>query len=164
MKKIMILISLIMILIGWHNVNLKILNCQKKDSKIVNDQFKTNQGEQQVKTITMIINNQEWQVNLYQNDTVESLINRLPLTIQMKELHGNEKYHYLDFQLPIMSESIDQIETGDLMLFGNNCLVLFYESFSTPYQYTKIGYIDNLKNIKNLVGSKDVKVTFQVNK
>ena len=63
-----------------------------------------------------------------------------------------------------MSESIDQIETGDLMLFGNNCLVLFYESFSTPYQYTKIGYIDNLKNIKNLVGSKDVKVTFQVNK
>ena len=43
MKKIMILISLIMILIGCHNVNLKILNCQKKDSKIVNDQFKTKQ-------------------------------------------------------------------------------------------------------------------------
>ena len=156
MKKILIVISLI------------IIGCQKANHEVcqitVNDQLKTNQEEQQVKTITMTINNQQRQVNLYQNDTVESLINRLPLTIQMKELHGNEKYHYLDFQLPPTNESIDQIESGDLMLFGNNCLVLFYESFTTPYQYTRIGYIDNIKDLKGLVGNKDVNVTFEVNK
>ena len=35
------------------------------------------------------------------------------------------------------------------MLFGNNCLVIFYESFDTSYSYTKIGHIDNLDNLGN---------------
>lgn len=33
------------------------------------------------------------------------------------------------------------------MLYGDNCLVIFYKSFSTNYDYTKIGHIDNLPNL-----------------
>ena len=42
------------------------------------------------------------------------------------------------------------------MLYGNNCLVIFYKSFDTLYSYTKIGHIDYLENLEN--GSITVKL------
>ncbi len=33
------------------------------------------------------------------------------------------------------------------MLFGDNCLVIFYKSFETEYSYTKIGHIENLPDL-----------------
>ena len=39
------------------------------------------------------------------------------------------------------------------MLYGNNCLVVFYKSFDTSYSYTKIGHIENLPDLedKNII-------------
>ena len=33
------------------------------------------------------------------------------------------------------------------MLYGNNCLVIFYKSFDTSYSYTRIGHIENLEDL-----------------
>jgi hypothetical protein len=46
------------------------------------------------------------------------------------------------------------------MLYGSNCLVLFYDSFSTPYSYTPIGKIDEPNSLAGLVGNDDVEVIF----
>ena len=35
------------------------------------------------------------------------------------------------------------------MLYGDNCLVIFYKSFDTSYSYTKIGHINNLPDLGN---------------
>ena len=67
----------------------------------------------------------------------------------MNDLNGNEKYVNMDNTLPTNSYNPKHIEKGDVMLFGNNCLVIFYESFDTNYSYTKIGHIDNLDDLGN---------------
>ena len=66
---------------------------------------------------------------------------------RVRKEQGNEKYVYLDTALSTNSYNPKHIEAGDVMLFGNNCLVVFYKSFDTTYQYTKIGHIENLKDL-----------------
>ena len=43
------------------------------------------------------------------------------------------------------------------MLFGDNCLVIFYKSFDTSYSYTKIGHIDNIDDL----GSSNIIAKFE---
>lgn len=109
--------------------------------------------------ITITINNQIYTATLEENDTTKKLINKLPLKITMDELNGNEKYYYMDSSLPTDSKRVGKIETGDMMLYGSNCLVIFYDSFSTPYSYTRIGKIDNPDSLKSVVGKGNIEVT-----
>ena len=44
------------------------------------------------------------------------------------------------------------------MLYGSDCLVIFYENFDTPYSYTRIGKIDNVDNLKDVLGNGNVNV------
>lgn len=76
------------------------------------------------------------------------------------ELNGNEKYIYMDSSLPINSSNPKHIEVGDIMLYGSNCLVIFYKSFDTNYSYTKIGHIDNLHNL----GSDSIIARFEISR
>lgn len=67
----------------------------------------------------------------------------------MSELNGNEKYVYMNDLFLTSSIKPKHINAGDVMLYGNNCLVIFYKSFDTSYSYTKIGHINNLPNLGN---------------
>ena len=97
--------------------------------------------------IYVVVNNEKFKISLEENSTTSALAKLLPLNIVMDDLNENEKYVYLDVSLPTNAYSPKHIEVGDVMLFGNNCLVIFYESFDTNYSYTKIGHIDNLPNL-----------------
>ena len=103
----------------------------------------------EVISVKAIINDKEYIIKLEDNETVKSFINILPQELNMSELNGNEKYIYLDNILPTNSFNPKKINAGDVMLYGNNCLVIFYKSFDTSYSYTKIGHIDNLPNLGN---------------
>ena len=110
--------------------------------------------------MTITINSQTFLATLYDNETAAALKEKLPMTLDMSELNGNEKYNYLPFSLPANAGNPGQIHAGDLMLYGSNCLVLFYESFSTGYSYTPIGRVDNPSGLAAAVGSGDVQVAF----
>lgn len=99
---------------------------------------------------------------LYNNTTTEALIAHLPLTVTMSELNGNEKYFYLESALPTVSEQVEEIHAGDLMLYGDDCLVLFYQSFFTPYSYTRLGYLTDTNGLEEAVGSGSIEVSFSL--
>ncbi len=79
------------------------------------------------------INGQQFATELANNDTATAFAALAPMKIKMDDLHGNEKYHYLATRLPSRPEKPGQIHAGDLMLFGDSCVVLFYRYFSTSY-------------------------------
>ena len=76
-------------------------------------------------------------------------------------MNGNEKYRYLSFSLHTASYSPGKIEIGDIMLYGDSCIVVFYESFSTSYSYTRIGRIDDASGLRTAVGTGDVQMAFE---
>lgn len=104
------------------------------------------------------INNEEYVINVENETLMEELFNSLPQTFTMTELNGNEKYYYLNSNMKnANSEAVGQVQKGDVMLFGSDCLVIFYDSFETEFRYTKIGHIDNLGDLEN--GNVDVSIT-----
>lgn len=99
----------------------------------------------------------------YLSDIVaaEAFAKLLPLTLDMSELNGNEKYAYLGGTLPSNAERPGRIEAGDVMLYGTDCVVIFYESFDTPYSYTRIGRISDPEGLKEALGKGSVSVRFE---
>ena len=110
--------------------------------------------------ITVTINGQSFTATLEDNETAEAFYAMLPLTLEMNELNGNEKYYYLDESLPKNNRQIGQIQTGDLMLYGSNCIVSFFKTFTTSYTYTPIGHIDDAEGYAAALPSGSVTVTF----
>ena len=112
-------------------------------------------------SITVTVGERSYDAALEQNSTAEAFLAMLPLTLEMSELNGNEKYHYLDRSLPTNSVHPGTIHAGDLMLYGDNCVVLFYETFSSSYSYSRIGHITDPSGLKEALGSGNVTVIFE---
>ena len=148
------------------NINNKIEENSTKELDLKKNENLTNntniEEEKENMKLNIKIRNKNFTATLYNNETVKTLLEKLPLSINMNELHGNEKYYYFNENLPMNSQKIENINEGDLMLYGSNCLVIFYKSFSTSYSYTKIGHIDNTEGLEETLGNGNVEVTLQV--
>lgn len=97
---------------------------------------------------------------LANNATAQAFDALLPTTLSMTELNGNEKYKYLDTTLPTNASCPGTIHAGDILLYGNNCVVVFYKTFNTSYSYTKIGKITDPSGLEAAVGAGGVEVQF----
>lgn len=117
---------------------------------------KESSKKEKMKEVKVTINDIEYNITLEENETTKEFIKMLPQEYTMNELNGNEKYIYLDKSLPTDSYNPNQINKGDVMLFGDNCLVIFYKTFNTNYSYTKIGHIESLPDLD----SSNIKVKF----
>ena len=101
-------------------------------------------------------------VALADNETAAAFRSMLPMTVVMNDLNSNEKYCNLSSELPVNARRPETIRAGDLMLFGSDCIVLFYKSFSTAYSYTPIGRIADVTGLSEALGGGRVTVTFEM--
>lgn len=115
-----------------------------------------------MRKIQIAIGNQTFTASLYDNEAAQALASMLPLTLDMSELNGNEKYYYFEKSLPANPSRPSGIHNGDLMLYGSDCLVLFYESFPTSYSYTPLGVVENPSGLASALGENSVQVTFSL--
>ncbi len=114
---------------------------------------------QKQKTLVLAVDDTCFVITLAETEAARELSGRLPLRLEMAELNGNEKYASLGSPLPAKAENIRRIEAGDVMLWGSDCLVVFYKSFDTPYSYTRIGHIADARGLAKAVGTGDALVT-----
>jgi hypothetical protein len=98
---------------------------------------------------------------LEDNRAANELKSRLPLRLIMTDLHANEKLFDLPKPLPTDAKQPGTIRTGDLLLYGDRTLVLFYKTFKSSYSYTRIGRIDDPSGLATAVGTGSVGVAFE---
>lgn len=113
-------------------------------------------------TLIVTIGSKSFTATLDDSPATNTLLAMLPLTMDMTELNGNEKYFQLPTPLPTDAASPGTIQTGDLLLWQADTVVLFYRTFPTTYRYTRLGRIDDPTSLADTVGSGAVKVTFEM--
>jgi len=112
--------------------------------------------------VRITIGSNVFNATLSDSGTAKAFKAMLPLTVNMSELNANEKHAHLPGDLPRKDANPGTIHSGDLMLYGSNTLVLFYNTFSTSYSYTRIGKVDDVTGLAAALGSWDVTVTFEL--
>src|SRR5688572_5611821 len=111
-------------------------------------------------TLLIKVGGREFKVSLVDNPTTSAFKAMLPLTIDMKDLNSNEKFVDLTSNLPVNASNPGTINSGDIMLWGSNTLVLFYKTFSTTYSYSRIGRIENPTGLSAALGTGNARVVF----
>ncbi|MDE7288940.1 MAG: hypothetical protein K2N71_05470, partial [Oscillospiraceae bacterium] len=67
--------------------------------------------EEKILNIEITVEDRTFSAKLYENETAEKFAEMLPLTLDMSELNGNEKYFYLSGVLPTNSKCPDKINS-----------------------------------------------------
>ena len=138
--------------------------CDGKDDPILPEPLRTEQPEDiptqqtETMTITITVGSKVFKADIEETETGKAFIGKLPLTLDMSELNGNEKYCY-GVSLPKADKYYDSIAAGDLMLYSGSCVVLFYGP-AGGYSYTRIGKLTSTDGLKEALGKGSVKVTF----
>jgi hypothetical protein len=108
----------------------------------------------------MTVGERRFAVTLTDNAAARAFAARLPLTLEMSDLNGNEKYADLQEALPGSASRPGTIHNGDLMLYGSNTVVVFYVTFNSSYSYTRLGRVDDPAGLAQALGPRGVRVVF----
>ena len=118
-----------------------------------------NNPSEETMTIRILVGDKVFKADIEASETGKAFLEKLPLTLDMSELNGNEKYCY-GVSLPRSDKYFGTIAAGDLMLYAGNCIVLFYGP-AGGYSYTRIGRLSSVDGLAAALGRGSVTVTFE---
>jgi hypothetical protein len=108
----------------------------------------------------MTVGERRFAITLTDDAAARALVAQLPVTLDMRELNGNEKHADLQQALPTNASRPGTIRSGDLMLYGSKTVVVFYATFKSSYEYTRLGRIDAPADLPQALGPGGVRVRF----
>ena len=121
-----------------------------------------NMEENKVENMNVQVGDVVFSATLEKNEAVSALVEMMresPVVIQMSDYSGFEKVGSLGTSLPT-SNSQTTTQAGDIVLYNGNQIVIFYGSNS--WNYTRLGYIDDLTGWEEALGRGDVTVIFSL--
>ena len=144
---------------GKHNVVISIKATSKVNSVFSKTYIKTVARSNVIK---LKVNNHVLNVKLEDNSAAKALMNKLKKgdVIIHAEDYGNfEKVGELGFSLP-RSDKYMTTSAGDIVLYDGDEISLFYNSNS--WSYTKLGKMQNIKDLKRILGTGDVTIVLSL--
>ncbi len=101
-------------------------NFQKKlwfKVKVVNQ---NNSDKKKEIPVTLTVSGKTFAAKFYDNRTARELVKKMPMTLSVKELNGNEKFYYFNTELPTKETSPKKIQAGEIKLYGSDCSVALF--------------------------------------
>ena len=144
---------------GKHNVVINIKSNSKVKSAVLKTYIKTIVRSNIIK---LKVNSHVLNVKLEDNSAAKALMDKLKMgdvTIHAEDYGGFEKVGDLGFSLP-RSDKYITTSVGDIVLYDGNEISLFYNSNS--WSYTKLGKVQNIKDLKKILGNGDVKLVLSL--
>ena len=144
---------------GKHNVVINIKSNSKVKSAVLKTYIKTIVRSNIIK---LKVNSHVLNVKLEDNSAAKALMDKLKMgdvTIHAEDYGGFEKVGDLGFSLP-RSDKYITTSVGDIVLYDGNEISIFYNSNS--WSYTKLGKVQNIKDLKKILGNGDVKLVLSL--
>lgn len=173
MKKIFSFIVLITLILSLTSCRNKTVSNTSQDTtssqsqienKLSTESIPSDDKQDGMTNITITVNNTVFSAKLYNNDAARALLAQFPMTLNMSDLNGNEKYYNLSVNLPSeFTEKPETMNAGELMCWSGNCLVLFYKPFSNSYEgYVRLGYIEDVSGLAETLGKGNIEILFSI--
>ena len=135
---------------------------EQRAEKATGSESETIAEEGRAMKMNVQIGSSTFTATLEDNPAVDSFVKMMenaPVVIQMSDYSGFEKVGSIGTSLP-SSNRQTTTQSGDIVLYNGNQIVIFYGSNS--WSYTRLGKIDDLSGWTEALGSGDVTVTFSM--
>ena len=148
------------------DTNIKVENYSNTTSNLDEDTKNSNNMEKiNMDEIIIKVNGRVLNVKLEDNTSAKSFAEKLKsgdITINAHDYGNFEKVGNLGFSLPTNDKNITT-EAGDLILYQGNQITLYYDTNS--WNFTKLGKVQNVlqNELKEILGSGNVELTFSLN-
>ncbi len=113
-----------------------------------------------LESITMRVGENKFKMSVDSGKAGQEFAKSTPFELDMVESNSNEKFYEGDETLPTDKYKPFRINAGDVMLYGDKTIVIFYKSFDTSEEYTYLGKIEDGDKLAEALGDSDVTVEF----
>ncbi len=113
-----------------------------------------------IKAISVRIGDMTYIMSVDAGKAGQEFANSTPFELEMVDLNNNEKYYDSDEKLLADPYKPGHVDVGDVMLYGDRTIVIFYKSFDTDYSYTRLGKIKNADSLEYMLEGDKVIVEF----